>query len=260
MGVQAILYICHGSRVKEGIIQATGFINKAKKKMDCPIQEICFLELAEPTIEEGIKRCIHQGATKIAVVPILLLTATHAKEDIPGEIEKAMNKYPDVQFSYGRPFGVHSKIIDVLMERVKSQKAKIDDDAMVLLVGRGSSDPDVRRDLNKIANALYGKFPFQKVETCFLAAAEPTFEQGLKRAQETGHRQVFVLPYLLFTGILMKSIEKKLKKLSTPEQEFILCDYLGYHPHLQEVLYERVRELIQDAVTENDTREALCVI
>ena len=47
--------------------------------IDVPIQEICFLELAAPSMDEGITKCVERGATKIAVVPILLLTAAPCK-------------------------------------------------------------------------------------------------------------------------------------------------------------------------------------
>lgn len=89
--MQAILYIAHGSRVKEGVEQAVNFLQGVQQEVTVPIQEICFLELATPTIAEGIASCIRKGATAIAVMPILLLAAQHAKHDIPKEMAKAQN-------------------------------------------------------------------------------------------------------------------------------------------------------------------------
>ncbi|MDQ0176528.1 sirohydrochlorin chelatase [Bacillus chungangensis] len=237
--MQAILYIGHGSRMKEAVRQAIEFIEHGKKAISIPIQEICFLELASPSIPEGIKRCAEQGATKIAIVPVLLLTAVHAKIDIPIEIQKAKALYPAIQFEYGKPFGVHSKIIESLLAKIYEKEIKIKEDAMVLLVGRGSSDPDVKHNLAQIAQLLQQRYPFKKVSICFLTAAEPSFEEGLQLAIESRHEQVFVVPYLLFTGILMKSIERTVRQLKTGKQHFILCEYLGYHTNLQEVLIER---------------------
>ena len=91
--------------------------------IDVPIQEICFLELAATNVDEGIRKCVEQGATKIAVVPILLLTANHANEDIPFEIEIGKIMYPDVEFTYGKAFGIHPKIIDSLYDRVIEQES-----------------------------------------------------------------------------------------------------------------------------------------
>jgi sirohydrochlorin ferrochelatase len=239
--MQAVLYICHGSRVKEACEQARFFVSQAMADIDVPIQEVCFLELAEPSIEAGLRVCVERGATRVAAVPILLLTAAHAKEDIPNELAEVKQNYPDVTLTYGEPFGVHDEIVSILLERIGRER--IAEDAMVLLVGRGSSDPDVKRDMGNIASRLQHTYPFQKVDICFLAAAEPSFEQGLEMALASGHKQVFVVPYLLFTGILMKKMERTIKKLG--RGELILCDYLGYHPNLRKVLATRVQEAME---------------
>lgn len=242
--MQAVLYIGHGSRVAAGAEEAIQFIEGAKPLVDCPIQEICFLELTAPSVDEGIRKCVERGATKIAVVPILLLTAHHANEDIPLEIAKGQRKYPDVVFTYGKAFGIHPKIIHSLLDRVIEQNVPITKDAQVLLVGRGSSDVAVKRDLTTIAELLRNQYPFRQVDVCFLYGASPSFDEAIQQLQETSVAQVFIIPYLLFTGILMKGIEKKLKGLSSSQQQFILCESLGYHPYIQEVLVERVQELL----------------
>lgn len=248
--MEAVLYICHGSRVKAGAEEAIEFIDKAKRKINALIQETCFLELAEPDIMTGVKSCVEQGATTISVVPILLLTAIHAKEDIPEEIDKMREMYPDIEFKYGRPFGIHTKIIDALLDRVLEQVAKPSDDAMVLLIGRGSSDPDVKRDLTKVADTLNELHEFKRVDTCYMYGATPKFEEGLQLAKSSGHKQVFIIPYLLFSGILMTEIKDRIQQVSGA-QEILLCDSLGYHPNLVDVLVERATELLDEQLVLN---------
>lgn len=242
--MQAVLYVGHGSRVKEGVQEAVRFIESAKGMIDAPIQELCFLELAEPNIFNGIANCVARGAKEIVIVPILLLTAVHANEDIPLEIEKAKLKYPNVIFTYGKPFGIHPKIIDSLYDRIIEQRIAITDDTQVLLIGRGSSDPAVKRDLTKIAELLNEKYPFQKVDVCFLYGAKPSFSEALQNIKQGAHKKVFIIPYLLFTGILMKGIERKIAELTYENQEIILCECLGYHPNIRQVLLERVNVLL----------------
>ncbi|MBM7573220.1 sirohydrochlorin chelatase [Aquibacillus albus] len=244
--MQAVLYICHGSRVEKAANQAIEFVEKTMKLVDVPIQEYCFLELAKPTIDEGIQRCIEQGAKKIAVVPVLLLTAAHAKKDIPNVLKQASKHYKNVEFSYGKPIGVQEKMVDVLVERIK-EKTSISQDLHVLLVGRGSSDPDAKIDTQKIADTLKNKSRVSSVRICFLAAARPTYEEALIEAVETGANRIVVLPYLLFTGILMKEIEQTAQQLRlSPEQEVIVCDYLGSHRNVCEQLKARVIEAIRE--------------
>lgn len=243
--MQAVLYVGHGSRLKAGADEAIQFIERCKTHIDVPIQEISFLELAEPTIEEGIAKCVERGATSIAVVPILLLTAHHANDDIPFEIEVAKIMYPDVIFTYGKALGIHPKIVDSLYDRIVEQQVPIAEDAHVLLIGRGSSDPAVKKDLTEIARQLKGKYSFSNVDVSFLYGAKPSFEDALLQLKKDEHQQVFIIPYLLFTGILMKNIEENVAQQFPNDERIILCNSLGYHRAVEEVLVERVNELLE---------------
>lgn len=247
--MQAVLYVGHGSRIKAGVEEAIWFIDNSKSIIDVPIQEICFLELASPGIDTGIAKCVLRGATKIAVVPILLLTANHANKDIPLEIEAGKMNYPNIEFTYGNAFGIHPKIIDSLYDRIIEQKVEISEDAHVLLVGRGSSDLAVKRDLSKIAQLLQQKNGFKKVDVCFLYGAKPSFDEALEDLKRVASKQVFIIPYLLFTGVLLNDIEKKIAQQSCFGQQLILCQNLGYHRNLQKVLIERVNDLLAKEVT-----------
>jgi sirohydrochlorin ferrochelatase len=243
--MNAVIYICHGSRVSAGREQAAAFIRECMKRIEMPIQEYCFLELAEPTIEEAFRRCVNKGATKIAVIPVLLLTAAHAKKDIPKEMNRVSALYPDVEVKYGEPIGVHPKMMLPLIERMIQTKEKVDENSMALLIGRGSSDPDVKRDLNSMARLLNDFIDIGDVKTCFLTAALPSLDDGLQMAGESSYDKVFIIPYLLFPGILMKHITKAMET-HPYSKKFYLCQYLGYHPVIEDILVEKVIKLLKD--------------
>ncbi|KOS63925.1 sirohydrochlorin chelatase [Lysinibacillus sp. FJAT-14222] len=239
--MQAILYIAHGSRVKAGVEQAVTFLKSVQQEIDIPIQEICFLELAAPTIAEGINSCINRGATDIAVMPILLLAAQHAKHDIPSEMDQAKKQHPQVRFTYGEPLGVHELLIDTLQTRILETRLPTNN-ANVLLIGRGSSDLAVKRDLAKIAARLRDKYAYEAVDTCFLYGMGPTFEEWLQQ-EKNRTNQVFIVPYLLFTGILRQSITKRLQDYEN--KSIILCESLGYDDNVRKVLVERIYGLLK---------------
>ncbi|MGE7023669.1 sirohydrochlorin chelatase [Solibacillus cecembensis] len=238
--MQAILYIGHGTRIKKGVEEALHFIEETKKQVDISIQETAFLELAEPNILQGIKKCVERGATRILIAPILLLAAQHAKEDIPAEIEKASKLYPNIKFTLGRPFGIHEKLIDTVYKRITEQQCAILPDAEVLLVGRGSSDRAVIRDMREISNRLQKKYKFHSVRTCFLYGTGPSFENTMNSLKEQDVKQLFIVPYLLFSGLLSIGIQKKAKALAFDESRIILCNSLGYDRNVRKVLVERV--------------------
>lgn len=241
--MKAVLYICHGTRIKEGAKQAADFIRETMPLVDMPIQEICYLELSAPSIEEGLRTCVERGATDITAIPFLLLTAGHAKEDIPEELAKTAKLFPDVAIRYGRPLGVQEQIMDVLIDRMK-EAAPISASASVLLVGRGSSDPATKEDFGHILDLFQSKTKLTDVTIGYMAACEPSFEDALRQAVDKQPHQLFIVPYLLFTGILTKTMERAVKKLNSTS-EIYLCRHLGYDPVLGRILAQRVAEAAQ---------------
>lgn len=238
--MQAVLYVSHGSRVKKGVSQATQFIESCMARVPLDIQEICYLELVDPDIAAGVIRCIERGATEIIVQPVLLLAAGHVKKDIPKEIEKVSKLYPEVTFIFSEPFGSDEKIIDILVERIIEKGGEpFSEDSMVLLVGRGSSDPDISDIFAEISGKLSEK-GMAPVNVAYLAACEPRFHVGLDMAKKTNYEKVFVVPYLMFTGILMKEMQATIETITSDHQTFVLCDSLGAHDNLIQVLTERI--------------------
>ncbi|WP_368659180.1 sirohydrochlorin chelatase [Metabacillus halosaccharovorans] len=242
---QAVLYVCHGSRVPKARKEAVEFIEKVKPRIHAPIQEVCFLELAEPSIEKGFKICVEQGATTIAVIPLLLLTAAHAKSDIPVEIAHVSAAFPNVHVTYGKPIGVDPLLADMLMDRV-NEKSPITNSSIAILVGRGSSDKDVVRDLNKISSYLQESSEIKKVYTCFLTAAEPRFKKLIEDIHQSKEQSIFIIPYLIFTGLLKKEIDQTIKAFDWTDRHIEVCSYLGPHPILLDLFTKRVLEAIDN--------------
>jgi sirohydrochlorin ferrochelatase len=58
--------------------------------------EVAFLELAEPSIPEGLARCAEKGAREIIVFPYFLAAGTHVAQDIPEAIAEFRRARPDV--------------------------------------------------------------------------------------------------------------------------------------------------------------------
>lgn len=146
--MKAVLYVCHGSRVKEAKEEAISFVSSCMNRVSAPIQEICFLELAQPDISEGFANCIRKGATEIVVIPVFLLAAGHVKEDIPNELQNMQNKYPHITITYGNPFGVSESLVSAAYEG--SGIKEYESGVTLLLVARGSSDLGTLQDMKRI--------------------------------------------------------------------------------------------------------------
>lgn len=203
----------------------------------------CFLELTGPSIQEGIDRCIEQGYTELSVLPILLFAARHNKFDITNELDRAKTRHPELKFYYGRHFGITPNILELWRSRL----AELDNEkyprseTVLLFVGRGSSDPDANGDVYKLARIIWEGSGYSTVETCFIGITHPRLEEGFRRARLYQPKRIIVLPYFLFTGLLVKKIFDFTaeQKVQFPEIEMICLPEMGIHPQLLQVIRER---------------------
>jgi sirohydrochlorin cobaltochelatase len=272
--LKAVLFVGHGSKDAEGNEEVRNFVEAMSVSMkdrkedtsevniqDSKVEEeilieTCFLEFESPTIKQGIETCVLKGATHVNVIPIILLPAGHSKIHIPAAIDEALSQYPHVQFTYGRPIGIHEETFTILIARLAESGLDLEaehEDTAVLLVGRGSSDPDANSDLCKITRMLWEKLKVKWVETAFMGVTSPLVDEGVERCLKLGARKVIILPYFLFTGILIKRMETLVTQFQEqyPDSQLILADYFGYHPKLQTILKDRVEEALQGNVQMN---------
>lgn len=267
--MDAILLVGHGSRDPEGNEELLEFAQAVAARVPGTCVETCFLELARPSIAEGVQACVEKGATRVVLVPIILFAAVHAKIDIPMAIDRAKAKYPQVEFVYGRPIGVHEKIVSILLSRLKEARPVAvpagmnsavevpgevtDQETAVLVLGRGSSDPDANSDFFKICRMLWEKLPYTWVESCFIGVTQPSFPDGLERCVRLGAKKIIVLPYFLFTGVLIKRIGEMTEEFAEahPELQVEIGGYFGFHPQMIELVLERANEGLFGKVTAN---------
>jgi sirohydrochlorin cobaltochelatase len=254
---EAVLLVGHGSREAEGNVQFEAFVERVRLAFPGRVTRHCYIELASPEIPEGIDQCVTQGAARVVVLPVILFSSGHAKLEIPHEIDEAQGRHPGVDFRYARPLGVDARLPAILEERLAGAEARMPPgdraETAVLLVGRGSSDPDANGDLFKIARMLWEGRGFGWVETCFIGIAKPDYSTGIRRCVALGARQVIVLPYMLFTGVLVKRMEAQLEGFRRDFQglPMALAGYLGGHPKLIEILVERHREALEGTALMN---------
>ncbi|MBL1173645.1 sirohydrochlorin chelatase [Pantanalinema sp. GBBB05] len=243
-----LLLIGHGTRDDDGRQSLLDFA-AAYQAID-PSRPVlpCFLELTGPTIQEGVDQCVAQGYTELSVLPILLFAARHNKFDVTNELDRARQRHPQVQFHYGRHFGITPGILELWRSRLAdldrpehNPQAIKREDTVLLFVGRGSSDPDANGDVYKLARMLWEGSGYQTVETCFIGITHPRLEEGFRRARLYQPKRLIVLPYFLFTGLLVKKIFDitAQQQAQYPDIEMLCLPEMGLHPQLFAVLRER---------------------
>ena len=243
-----LLAIGHGTRNVQGRQTFIDFVEQYHQLDPSRPVIPCFLELTEPNIQKGVDFCVEQGYTEISALPILLFAARHNKFDVTNELDRARKRYPQVTFHYGRHFGITPKIIELWRDRLLQLDSPANNpqnisrqDTILLFVGRGSSDPDANGDVAKLARIIWEGSGYQTVETCFIGITHPRLEEGFRRAYFYNPKRVIILPYFLFTGVLMNKIfdiTAQQEELH-PDIAFNCLPEMGIQPQLLEVIRQR---------------------
>src|ERR671914_1226320 len=152
----ALLVVGHGSRDTRGAAEFHDLVDLVRRRNPPLTVEGGFIELSRPPISECVNRLAESGIRNVAAVPLMLLAAGHAKDDIPATLVREKMGHPEISFSYGRALGIRPELLELMDVRISTVVLEEEkEETAVLIVGRGSSDPDANSDLFKIARLYY---------------------------------------------------------------------------------------------------------
>ncbi|MER6462764.1 sirohydrochlorin chelatase [Streptomyces sp. NPDC001288] len=256
----ALLIAGHGTRDEAGAEAFRAFVRElGRRNPELPVAG-GFIELSPPPLGEAVSDLVERGVRRFAAVPLMLVSAGHAKGDIPAALAREKERHPGISYTYGRPLGPHPALLAVLERRLDEAlgagggRAPLDRaDVTVLLVGRGSTDPDANAEVHRAARLLWEGRGYAGVETAFVSLAAPDVPSGLDRCLRLGARRIVVLPYFLFTGILPERVRQQTEGWAAahPEAEVRSADVIGPEPELLDLVMERYREAAADQVRMN---------
>jgi sirohydrochlorin cobaltochelatase len=210
-----------------------------------------YLEFARPVIRDGLDRLVAKGVRHVLAVPGMLFAAGHAKNDIPSVLNTYQRGRPGLRIEYGRELGLDPKMLRAAAARIREaiESARGDiglHETLLLVVGRGASDPDANSNVAKVARMLWEGFGFGWAETAYSGVTFPLVEPALEKAARLGFRRIVVFPYFLFTGILVRRIYDAADAVAArhPGIDFVKAPYLNDHPLVIETFVERVHEIL----------------
>jgi len=187
----------------------------------------------------------------IVAIPLMLSAAGHAKGDIPAALARERTRHPAVSFTYARPLGPHPALIDLLEKRVAAAGGNTS--PSVLVVGRGSTDPDANADVVKTARLLWEGRDYPLAETAFVSLARPDVAEGLERCRLLGARRIVVARYFLFPGVLPDRVAEQAAAYAAahPELDIRYTDVLGDCDEIAALVYERYHEALAGDIRMN---------
>ncbi|WP_320675486.1 sirohydrochlorin chelatase [Prochlorococcus sp. MIT 1341] len=240
--------ICgHGSRNRIAVDEFSQLVDAIRLRIPKIPVQYGYLEFARPIIREGLDKLREKSVKRVLAIPAMLFAATHAKNDIPS----VLNTYSSdtgLRIDYGRELGVDRLMIEAAGERIKEAIALAPEipfaETMLVVVGRGSSDPDANSNVAKVTRMLIEAFGFGWGETFYSGVTFPLVEPGLRKAVKLGFKRIIVLPYFLFSGVLVSRIRQQTANVANENSnvEFLSAGYLGSHHSVVDTFIERIEE------------------
>ena len=242
---RGLLLVGHGTRDTFGLEELRLVARQAAAACREIVVEHCFLELADPDIARGIEHCVERGVGRLIVQPLLLFAAGHAKDDIPREVQRAKDRYPHLEISIAPHLGCHPRLLELselrYSEAIANRPAVPDAESLLLMVGRGSRDPEANSQMVCFGRLRWERRRLGRVETCFTAMTWPSLAEGLATAAKLARRRIVVQPHLLFRGELLARIAEETAAAAqrNAEHEWITVSHLGPHKLLTAALLDR---------------------
>ena len=247
----------HGSRDEDAVTEFAVLSEHLKKRLPQYPVEYGYLEFATPIIRNGLDALKAKGVERVLAVPGMLFAAGHAKNDIP----TVLNTYAaqnNLKIDYGKELGIDPKMMRAAGDRIQEALDSAPQgvalhETLLVVVGRGASDPDANSNVSKVTRILWEGFGFGWAETAYSGVTFPLVEPALEHAAKLGYRRIIVFPYFLFTGILVQRIYDATDEVAKryPQIEFIKAPYLNDHPAVIDTFEERITQILSGDIAMN---------
>ena len=169
-------------------------------------------------------------------MPGMLFAASHVKNDLPWEMNSFIAENPGIEVRLGRDLGDRRQAAARRRRPHRRGGAPAECRAarrLLVVVGRGTNDPDANSNIAKIARMLWEGMGFGWAEIAFSGVAHPRVDAALDRAARLGFRRIVVFPVF---PVHRRAGEAHLCRRPTrsplrfPEIEFVKAPYLRDHP------------------------------
>jgi sirohydrochlorin cobaltochelatase len=218
-----------------------------------------------PTLTDALADLVEKReARQVAVIPLALGRVDRADEPIRAALGAEAERYagtPHAETSYAYwsgPLGPHPALLAVLERRLDQalgdgHRTPADRAAvMVLLVGRGSNDPEDNAESYRVARLLWEGRGCAGVEVAFVTGAAPDVPSGLDRcarlagAEPGRPARIVVLPYFLFDGRQPARARQQAEGWAEANEEradVTFADVIGAAPEVADLVLERYAHL-----------------
>jgi len=119
--MKSLLIAAHGSRIPESNLEVQALTDQIRLLAGdiFEIVECGFMENGQPGIDELIDKHAEQGVLEIVLFPYLLASGRHVQTDIPGIIESARTKHPELKIIHVPHLGMADGLAELILKHVR---------------------------------------------------------------------------------------------------------------------------------------------
>ncbi len=209
------------------------------------------MELAEPDIASAIAHAVADGHSHILCQPALLLAAGHAKNDLPTMLRAIAEDYPTTKIRYGSPVQISSELVSLCSAQILRASEGMDlSSASLLVVGRGTSDPDANSNVAKLARLLEECLGFSESSVCFFSTTSPRLPAALEKTANRTDSPIVLFPFILFAGVLneLAMDERSRVEALHPGRRIVCSAPIGTLHDFTHLLLSRIESSTQDGI------------
>lgn len=234
----------HGTRVNAGADAATTLVEKVRGLLPGVRVEAGFVELTPPTIDAALDTVL-ADATSAVVVPLMIGTGGHVRDDIPEAIDASRARHLAATVVYTRHLGSPKALVNAVHARIAAARADWSaEDTDVLMVGRGCSHTDANADHVRLSRIVFETGGYHQVLSAFIQVARPSLTEILRQYHASGSRRIVVMPHFLFTGRLDQWVHQQVEEFRAahPDTFIRIADVIGPCDELAQVVAQRYKE------------------
>jgi sirohydrochlorin ferrochelatase len=198
----AVVLASHGTSDSVGAKLISDLVAAIAAELPRQVVHETFVDVQQPQVLEVLELAL-QTQTEIALVPLLLSTGYHVRQDITDAVVAAQKHYPEAAVAVTPALGPSQELTTLLVARLQEAGWRAGD--IVVLAVAGSSDSAAVEECRLVhlefEAAIQELDPGAQVELAFLSAAQPKLKELVPKLKfQNTSKRVVVATYLLAPG------------------------------------------------------------
>jgi len=198
-----LVAVAHGSRDPRSARAVAAVLDTLRAEHPGVDIRLAFLDLNTPSVGQVLDAIAADGHRQVAVIPLLLGSAFHARVDLPALLREARFRHPSLEVLCSRILGDDDLLVDAARELITDTGVSVDDPSVGIAVcAVGSRRPEANRTTGLLVPRIVAGTAWTKASACFATPANPSVTSALGSLSHSGARTLVLAPWILAPGLL----------------------------------------------------------